>query len=278
MYRICKLNMRNASAIFVHGLWLFLIACAPAGNSDASTADSVTFDHEYTQYAEILGTYVVDGRVKYAELKAARGPLDRFILRLGSADLSGATREQKLSFYINAYNAITIRSIIDAYPVRSIKDIKGVWDHTKWKVAGRSLTLNDIEHKVLRKNFDEPRIHIAINCASAGCPHAMSVPYMPEMIYEQLQRASVMFTNSPIHNVIDEDRGEARISMIFDWFGDDFIADYYIPDSFAGLSKKKSAAMGFLVAHLPEARRDSLLATRFNVEYMEYSWSLNEAK
>jgi Protein of unknown function, DUF547 len=249
------------------------------GNSEADKQSaSPPFDFKYKSYTDLLNKYVADGLVDYNEMLKDRKTLDELIESHASVDLSGVSENQKFVFYINAYNIITLRSIIEAYPVKSIKDIKGVWDKRKWQVAGKNLTLNDIEHEILRKDFKEPRVHFAIVCASIGCPPLILQPYLADSIEEQLQASSINFANSQLYNRFDMSSRKAEISSIFDWFGEDFVDKYYDSTHFSSLSKKQNASLHFLIGHFPEGEREKLLNTEFDVSYLEYDWSLNKVK
>ena len=126
----------------------------------------------------------------YERLKANRSVLDRVVAGLNADAARGEPswrRDQRMAFWINAYNALTLQAIVNHYPIRgggwfsrgpspSIRQIPGVWTTLKWPVAGKTVTLDDIEHKILRPQFAEPRIHFAINCASVGCPPLAARP------------------------------------------------------------------------------------------------------
>jgi hypothetical protein len=257
----------------------FLCLAAGCGaKDDGSQVPGHRFDHGYSSYEELLSRYVKDGLVNYLELKVNRQVLDTLVDQIASADLSTATSDQKLVFYINGYNILILRSIIDAYPVESIRDIDGVWDGKKWTVAGDKLTLNEIEHKVLRKKFAEPRIHFAIVCASIGCPPLRSQPYNADSLEIQLASAARHFATNPQYNRIDPVSGSAQLSSIFDWFGDDFVDAYYNATASRSYSKKENAALSFLISQFPDEDRRALELTEYDISYMEYGWSLNDMK
>lgn len=249
------------------------VACSGPGSQADQSHGSFSFD--WSSYGRLLGLYVAEGRVNYAALQANRMVLDSLVNDMAEADLSSATKDQKLAFYINTYNVLTLRSIIDHYPVASIKDIDGVWDKTKWPVAGRRLTLNEIEHEVLRKDFTEPRIHFAIVCASIGCPPLSPIPYMADSIDQQLEQAAHEFAADSAYNTIDPEAGTAELSSIFDWFGDDLVPKFYNPATFPGLSKKENAALNFIISQYPEDARARMLSAKYAITYREYDWSLN---
>lgn len=262
--------------LIVIALLCSAIGCGAEDNGSQNT--SKQFDHSYSSYAGFLNQYVTDGRVNYTKLKANRKMLDSLVDDIAVADLSKSTPDQKLAFYINSYNILTLRSIVDAYPVESIKDIDGVWDGKKWKVAKEKLTIDEIEHEILRKEFAEPRIHFAVVCASIGCPPLASQPYYADSLEHQLASASNHFATSPEYNRIDSVAGAAELSSIFDWFGDDFIDAYYITTAFASHSKKENAALNFLTSQFSENDREALRSVDYDISYMEYDWSLNDIK
>jgi len=255
---------------------MVLIQLSCSAKESAKEIKLAPYDFSYQRYAQLLRENVKDGLVDYSAIKQNRGGLDSLVSALASADLTSATRDQRLAFYCNAYNIITIRSIVDAYPVGSIKDIDGVWDKKKWPVAGKELTLNEIENNILRSEFKEPRIHMAINCASIGCPQLLEMPYYPERLDTLLSYSAERFATSTDHNRVYSTKHVARLSSIFDWFGDDFIPQYYDSTKFKSLDKKKSAALNFVVSYFPPEAAKSIAQMDYEVEYMDYDWSLND--
>ena len=201
------------------------------------------------------------------------------------------TEEEKLAFWINAYNAFTIKAIIDHYPItrsfsivglfvpsNSILQIKGVWDKLQFKAVGKMVTLEEIEHEILRKEFNEPRIHIAINCASVSCPDLRNEAYVPGKLEEQLTQASVAFINNPEKGLyINEGDGIVKFSKIFNWFGEDFIAGYGDDHSFEGRSKKENAVINFALTYVDStSKKEYLTRNNFRIGYLNYDWHLND--
>ncbi|MEB3161011.1 MAG: DUF547 domain-containing protein, partial [Synechocystis sp.] len=179
------------------------------------------------RYAEVLSTYVDDqGMVDYVQLQQNRQGLDQYLQAI--ADLPQGTYEQfsepqKIAFLINAYNAITLKSIIDQTPMKaSIRDIPGVWKWRKHPVAGQSLTLDQIEHEILRQQFDEPRIHAALVCAAKSCPPLRQEPYDGDRLDAQLQDQTDRFLNHPQGFRLNEADKTVQLSTIFQWFGQDW--------------------------------------------------------
>jgi len=204
---------------------------------DRARVSANVFDHEYRSFARVLKKHVRYPRVDYAALKQERTPLDRVVGEFDASAArgeSGWTREQRMAFWINAYNAFTLRAIVDHYPIKSgwltlhprnsIQQIDGVWTNLKWPAAGRSVTLDDIEHRILRPTFKEARIHFAVNCASISCPPLAAEPYRPQTLDAQLDEAARRFLASGEGLRVDGDT--LRVSSIFKWYGDDFIERY----------------------------------------------------
>lgn len=252
-----------------------IISCS--SGSDVASSDLRTIDQSWERYGLVLEQFNHDGLIDYADLKNSRGALDSVVSDIAQADQAGMSRNERLAFYINAYNVLTLRAIIDAYPVKSIKDIDGVWEDKNWVVSGRRVSLNRIEHEILRKDFDEPRIHVTINCASISCPSLAEFPFLADSLESQLNLMSSQFARSASHNQIDMNTGEARLSAVFDWFGEDFVSQYYLEGKFPGLSEKKNAGLAFVLLHLSDGGLSDVdLNQKFKVGYVDYDWNLNE--
>ena len=255
-------------------------------------ADS--FDHTHSDFDSLLKSYVHDSRVDYQGIIKSSDKLDTYLRQLGSVSETSYeswSEEQKLAFWINAYNAFTIKAIVDNYPIKrgltlkglfvpsnSILQIPGVWSNLKFRAVGRLVTLEEIEHKILRKQFNEPRIHFAINCASKGCPNLRSEAYRPDIVYQQLESQAIDFINDPVKGVyIDDEKNKVKISKIFKWFGDDFINNYGNTELFSNRNEKDRAVLNVVLRYLQsEAQRNFLLKNNFKISYLGYDWSLND--
>ena len=249
---------------------------------EARTPEVVrSFDHSYALYGEVLRAYVDDGGwVDYERLVADTAGLHAAIVATTSipADSLGKFSEDRtLAFWINAYNILTLKSIVDAYPVESIRDIDGVWDKHQFHVGGRDITLNAIEHEILREEFDEPRIHLAIVCASASCPALRNEPYRGDAIKDQLRYAAQAFLNDPARNSFDPTGNRAGLSEIFDWFGEDFIREFgtEIPGD---QPEKVRAALNFISAVLPDSVSSYLGEEGLTIKHLPYDWGLNSQR
>lgn len=194
----------------------------PAAELKALTA----FD--YSGWTTLLKTHVNDkGQVDYPALKANRAPLDRFVAQIAAVGPKSRpelfpTDADKLAYYINAYNALTMFNVINRYP-----EIKSVYDSaanffvlTEFLVDGDPIDLRALENDVVRKQFSEPRIHFALNCASVGCPQLPTEPFLPATLEAQLARETQKFLHEP-RNVSLKD-GRVIISEIFKWYAEDF--------------------------------------------------------
>ena len=196
----------------------------------------------YDGYAKTLSAHV-DGQgiVNYTGLKADRKGLDAFVSSLAALDpevFGKWSDKEKIAFWINAYNALTLRVIIDNYPIKasffsalrfpqnSIRQIKGVWDEIQFPVMGRNMTLDNIEHDTLRSQFDEPRIHVALVCAALGCPPLRNEPYISAKLESQLDDQARRFFKDPGKFRVDREEGRVYLSSIFKWFGGDFVKAY----------------------------------------------------
>ena len=267
----------TASAAFLAAA-VALIGCSH--NAPADTQTSL----DYGSYRKTLTAYVSeDGLVDYAGLKENRECFDQFVAQLpqlSRASYDQWTREEQLAFWMNTYNALTLKAVIDHYPVKSIKDIgsalKSVWDKLTFNVMEDSLTLNQIEHKILRKQFKDPRIHMAINCASIGCPPLANEPLQAERLDEQFKRLTERFLARPSNFTIDRSSEIVYVSSIFKWFGGDFVEIYGNEFKRPGFNRKENAVLNYIGLHLDHSDQAFLRRKKFEVKYLDYDWGLNK--
>lgn len=246
----------------------------------------------YDGYARVLARHVDEkGLVDYQALQGDRAGLDAFIIALGR--VSSGTYEKwdtdhKLAFWINAYNAITLQVIIDHYPIKptfparlkyppdSIRQIKGAWDKLTFSVLTRSLTLDDIEHKILRREFSKPRFHLAVVCASRGCARLRNEPYDGARLIEQLDDQGRYFFADANKFRIDREKKVVWLSPYFKWFGEDFVPRYGRTREFAGYDETERASLNFASVYLDYERKSYLAAGGYRIRFLDYDWSLNE--
>jgi hypothetical protein len=241
------------------------------------------FEQSYSVYDGLLKKYVTQqGRVDYAGLKAAPGALERFlgsIAEVPRKQFDTWTESRQLAFLINLYNAATLKLIIDHYPVDSIKNIGGFfrspWDIAFIRLFDATITLNHLEHGILRKHYREPRIHMALVCAAKGCPPLRNEAYTAEKLDSQLEDQSFRYLASAAGLRIDRRENVVYMSSIFKWYGDDF-RDVYTPEhGFDGLNKTERAVANFCSRHLSAAAARFLEKGGYDIEYLDYDWSLN---
>ncbi len=215
-------------------------------------------------YAGLLGKYVRNGLVDYQGFKKEEAELDQYLKALEEIDTKELSRDEQFAFYINAYNAWTIKLILTGYPgVKSIKDL-GSFFSNPWKkkicrIDGEVISLDQIEHGILRPRFKDPRVHFAINCAARSCPPLSSTPYEGAILDQQLNEMAAAFINDPSRNRLEGNK--LYVSKIFDWFEEDFdgdIAGFILNYAKGGLKKGLEINKGYIV-----------------IKYLDYDWSLN---
>ncbi|MCT4643000.1 MAG: DUF547 domain-containing protein [Bacteriovoracaceae bacterium] len=226
----------------------------------------LSFDHSHAKFDSLLQKYVSykksQSLVDYKGFKKDKSILESYLADLSAVEkktYNNFSADEKLAFLINAYNAFTIKLIVENYPVESIKDIGSLftspWKKKFFKLFGKKMTLDGIEHGTIRKQFKEPRIHFAVNCASLGCPSLYNRAFIPGKLDVMLELVTQKFLNNKEKNFVKND--ELHISKIFDWYGDDF-------DVAGGVEtfiKKKLKLKG-----------------SYDLEYLDYDWDLNEKK
>lgn len=249
-------------------------------------------DFSYETYAALLARYVDDkGMVNYKALKASRKQLDDSIAELNTIEPDKYHKwpdENKIAFWINAYNVLTLKAIIDNYPIKSsslksllypknsIRQIPGVWDKLAFPVLGKQITLSQIEHNMLRKQLNEPRIHMALVCAAKGCPQLRNEPYVGGKLNSQLDDQIAKFLKNTDKFRIDRNKGRVYLSSIVKWFGEDFVKKYGTDRQFKGHSKAQRAVLNLIIKYIGKNDSQYLLSNNYKIKYINYDWSLNE--
>lgn len=220
---------------------------------------------DHTLFAELLGRYVKEGAVDYAGFKSEEKQLDAYLRVLETTDTKQLVTSEQFAFYINAYNAWTIKLILSGYPgITSIWDLGGrFWGKPFQKkmihLDGETVSLDHIENDILRPRFKDERVHFAINCAAKSCPPLRPEPYRGEILDRQLDEMTSAFVNNPNLNRLE---GETLfVSKVFKWFSSDFTDD--VP--------------GFFMKYATGGFRAKLITAkdRVRVSYLDYDWSLN---
>lgn len=258
------------------GTWerWFAPSAAPWDHWSAHDPSS-TLAIDHAVWDGFLSRNVVPGpegatRVTYAAVSEVdRSALEGYLATLAGVAISAHARDEQLVYWINLYNALTVRVVLDHYPVKSIRDIKispgllqiGPWDKKLITVEGQEISLSDIEHRILRPLWADPRVHYALNCASIGCPNLARAAYTAAAIDAELTNAAIDFINSP-RGIRSRD-GRIRASSIYDWFHADF-----------GGSDASVFAHVLRYAN-PETRE--ILQSIGKIHEVAYDWRLNDA-
>ncbi len=255
-----------------------LIAAAMA--LAAAQAFAQPFDHSHRLWDALLKKHVVvlDGgrasQVDYAGMARERADLQRYLGSLSGvpqSQLEAWSRAEKMAFLINAYNAFTIEKVLMRYPaIESIRDFGKVFGNPFrdefFTLLGRKRSLNDIEHRLLRPVFREPRVHFGVNCASVGCPMLREEAYVGARLEAQLEDQAHRFLSDRKRNRYNERSGRLEVSRIFDWFSEDFEPRerYFAP--YAGL-----------LADSPQAGR-IIAEGAAPFAFLDYDWTLNDSR
>jgi len=237
------------------------------------------FDH--SPWDHVLKKFVTgEGLVDYEALKKGSAEFDAYIAALTARSPKShpqdfRTDEARLAYWINAYNALTIRGVLNGWPTKSVRDLGflfGFFRRKDYTVGGEKMSLNHIEHDIIRKQFTEPRIHFALVCASLGCPKLRREAYTPERLEEQLEDGARYFINEPRNLEVDAARQRVTLSKIFDWYDEDF--EKYVKAK--GLSRGAHPVLAYVRLHANEANRHALDALKDpDVDHADYSWDIN---
>ena len=214
------------------------------------------FDLTYKNYNSFLSKYVCNNRVAYSKLSKDNitEVLAKEFSSLSKAEYDKLNEANKIAYLINAYNFFTILLIKHNYPVTSIRKIKKPWDTKFITLLSEKVSLNHIEHEVLRKEFDEPRIHFALVCAAIGCSPISNTAFIGEKLDQQLYKVAKAFLNDKAKNRVEGNK--LFLSKIFEWYGDDF-------------KKKHGGYKQYVISVLD-------LKGKYTVKFTNYDWNLNE--
>ena len=239
-------------------LGVFLLSCHGKKEKTEALQAFATSKPSHVVWNALLQRHVDEkGKVNYSGFKGEAAQLNGYLDYLAQHPPSSMwTKEDSLAYYINLYNAATVKLIVDHYPVQSIKDIPNRWGKKWIQVGASTLSLDGIEHDVLRK-MHEPRIHFAINCASYSCPNLCSEAFVPKRMEQQLNQVAKDFVNDPTKNRFEQ--GEAQLSKIFKWYKGDFTKD------------------STLLEYINQFLKNPINVDA-DIDYLDYDWSLNDAK
>jgi len=256
-----------------------LILTLLAAFASAAALFAQDFDHSHALWNEVVATHVDGDLFDYRALKPGRSKLDAYLKQLAAVtpdQLAGWSREQRYAFWINAYNANCIALVLGEYPLESIKELGGwfspVWDKRYIAMAaldpqgkGRKLSLNDIEHVILRPQFKDARVHAAINCASLSCPPLRAEAFVAERLDAQLDDSTRRWLADPSRNRFEPAKGRVQLSALFEWFEDDF--------------EREGGVREFAAKFGPAEHGEWLRGqARLEIGFLDYSWKLNDVR
>lgn len=241
--------------------------------SQSAAQQSTRFDH--SKFDALLKQYVQNDKVNYAALKEDKR-LNEYLQELERANPDAlATREEKIAFWINAYNAYTLKLVVDNYPIKSITDLSALgylslpfdspWKRKFCKIGGKVYSLDDIEHTILRGEFGEEQIHFAVNCASESCPVLRPEAYTGEKLSAQLKEQAQAFLSDSTRNQFRLEGNTLYLSKIFEWYRSDF-------------EKKKGSLLKYIAQYFSGEERERLESGNVTIKFLDYNWNLNEAK
>lgn len=222
----------------------------------------MTIDHG--QWNELVKAYVTpQGMVDYAAFKRLEKFLDSYLLMLSSVPLDALERDEKLALLINAYNAGTVKLIIENWPLKSIKDIpeEKRWKAERWNIGGKVYSLDQLENEVIRKQFNDPRVHFALNCASIGCPRLRDEAYTGDKLDKQLDEQVRFSLKDPRWLRFDESANVVHVTKIFEWFPEDF--------------KAYGSREAFIAKYLPAVKKALDEKKPLKLEFLDWDWSIN---
>lgn len=200
--------------------------------------------------------YVSDSQVDYSRIKNHPQLLDSLLMMAKVIRVDVNDAKTYKAFWINAYNLATIKGVVNRYPIKSVRDVVGFFDSTSYEIGGKVVTLNEIENKLLRAEFHEPRFHFVLVCAALSCPPIINKSYRPETLEEQLQEQTILSLNNP--EFVKLESNKVFFSRIMEWYYEDFTENGQSLIQFTN---------NYRVVKIPE---------NLQVDFYTYDWSLNE--
>jgi hypothetical protein len=267
------------SLLLIFASWPLLVSVPHAQESLADNARRKTYD-------QLLDLYVRNGDVYYRALKTERGKLDGFVNFQAATAVDKLSRDEQLAFWLNAYNALVLKTVVDHYPVagrspeypaKSIRQIPGAFERLPHRLAGKTLTLDQIEQTIL-PGFNDPRVFFAIGRGAAGSGRLRSEAFVPARIEEQLAETAAECLTRAQCIRLDREGGKLHASSIFSWREKEFTAAYAdkAPAAFANRSPIERAIVAFVFLKLLPSEREYLEKNNFEVVYDPFDWTLND--
>jgi len=229
------------AALLILGCFAFAKAQLPTFNTAAK---------------ELLNNQVTNGSVDYAAIKKDPKNLTKALTALQNTDVSTLTSNERKAALINAYNLFTIKGAVDAYPLKSVMDVKNFFDAKNYDLGNQKVSLNQLEKEILFKEFPDARLHFVLVCGALSCPPLMSKPFTAENVEFMLKKLTKTAINNPDLVQVDMHEKKIFVSKIFDWYNADFTANKNLID--------------YLNQY-----RENTIPDGFTISYMNYDWSLN---
>src|SRR6185295_12986004 len=237
-------------------------------------------------FDQLLDLYVRNGDVYYRALKAERVKLDGFVTLQATTAVDKLSREEQLAFWLNAYNALVLKTVVDHYPLlgkspdyppKSVRQISGAFERLPHRVAGRTLTLDQIEQTVLG-GFNDPRVYFALGRGAAGSGRLRSEAFVPARIEQQLAETAAECVTRAQCIRVDREAGKVHASSIFSWREKEFAAAYAdkAPAAFANRSPIERAIIAYVLPNLLPSEKEFLAKNTFQVVYTPLDWTLND--
>jgi len=256
-----------------------------------AAVDAGSLEKVHALFSTELKKYVTPAGVDYPAWKKDPKPLNDYLASLSKVtkdEYARLTPDEKLVFWINAYNAYTIKLVLENYPIKgtkeyypvsSIRQIDGFWENNSIELAGKKVTLEGMEHDILRRDFQEPRTHFAVVCAAVGCGKLMNSAYSSGRVNDDLAKAATEFLSNPKNVKVDPEKKTIHVSQIFKWFPLDFANEVGLGKRFPPPTDDEIVA-AYVLTKAPDTVRGKLGADDakgFKVIYDEYDWSLNDS-
>ncbi|MBS1992142.1 MAG: DUF547 domain-containing protein [Cyanobacteria bacterium SZAS LIN-3] len=268
-----------------------LLVLFSVGFACCSCAPAQAFDTKYKLYGRQLKKYVVaeSGFVHYKRWQKDRSGLDSFVKSLALLDKETYEKfdeKERLAFWLNAYNALAIKSVLDHYPVKatvdyfppnSIRQFNDGWERLKFEVMGQTVTLYDIEHERLRRGFRDPRMHFAVASASVDSAKLSPEPYVGAGLDQRLDGAARRFLAQDNALVLDPVAKTVRVSKLFSWFTLDFASRAGFGKALFPPPADEEVILSYIELYVPEDKRRILKQGGLKFDYLVYDWSLNDA-
>jgi len=225
------------------------------------TATSQNVSEFFEKTTVFLKENVSEGKVDYKKIKSSPAQLNELMELASRMEVKKENANQYKAFWINVYNLTVIQSVVTKYPVKSPLAISGFFDKKEHLLAGKKITLNDIENKLLRGQFNnDPRFHFVLVCAGLGCPPIINVVYLPKTLEVQLNKQTALAINNPSFIKVNTKKKKVQFSQIFEWYTADFTTG-------------NKSLIDFVNIY-----RTTPILGKYKSSYYSYDWTLNETK